>query len=1557
MEFDGFDQTQAIALDDYSDDTDDLGDPENKQPVGQLKVFSQKSFQETLFPVFEGDNFIGRHESNQICIPLKALSKRHACIEIQGDSHLIYDMESRNKTRRGKLFLKPSVRYELHHDDSLIFGDVTCQFIQVEKKYEAESDDGSDTDSELMFQDLPKVGEKTSKGKDADFGSSSSYDILQPTQAYGTSETERKIENDHLNKEKKTILLETPQRDPATLIFAEASDENIPTEPDKSGADNSMCHRSIEETPGTKPLAESTVINDTFDEDERNEQSDLDISTLALAPTQAYGHFAELETQAYPTVTDSDAEEEEVRQSLFDAPTQAFTVPDSEEEDTPRRRKRISLEPTLLLNLSSDDDKNKPYQRSLSSDHHGIEEEATMAYDETTSESDEHPQGPNNEEAETLAFADLATQAFCPEDSDEAVDVPGSKSVPVLEPTLKYDMQSASLEDCKPKQAEAETVPDIPKTESDTDDDKREQGVEPTLKYDMGIEGSKEEERGDLATEPTLAYTTEEDDDEVMDVSTLAGAETQAYVTTDSDSDHDCPEMKNSRKPVHDQANTKPPVANIAEEPTLAYEGMDEAPKMSYSEEATLAYSNDDDEPMDTDMSLADGEARGTVGFAEMETQQADGVESEAAATADPNAPTLQYSAEDEDDDATMATQAYGADTSDGDKATVEKPSTSLAKQHSAVKEGETERGGEGLNKEEVELGDDDDDEANPETEGEKPSSSLAKEQSGVVENGIAGRQEGLNKEEIKPGENDADDDFTLATQVYGAIEESETQVPDSQEGIEEEEGPLVGLTHRVSSMLRKVPERSAMASPEKKQTQRVRRVAFMEQTQSDEEDSPQEETKATRKSARGRKPKVKEPQRTRFTETDAKPTRRKSKDLTLPSEASRKRKESRDVVEGEKKSVDGDSEESAVEVKEDQGPVWKSTSGLEMKEVNNNILDKPAARRTSRRQASYKKAVHDEDSDDTESMSSTSSLQVAVGEPSGRSLEALGITEVTVCDGKLSEEVVKPRRGRRSKASKEAASKEAASKEAASKASNVPKRKYSSSVITDPETDTPAVNRQAKVPKLKISLGRQESESDKIPKSKQSVDEDSNSSSKGTRSTRGRKAADVSQESNEVKETPVSARRGRKPKAAAKTLQESTKTPKGKGQKQSSITDYVVAEDTSRLTNTLSSDPSIEKVQKKQTKETKERCSLPATNSEPSCSRRARTSSAETVTKPSTKPSAEQETFLAPEPVKKGGRKRRGTKDEDQGSDASQSDASPLGTNKKEDGTQGKGGKRGRKAAVLETPKKEEQSLTTPNNRRGKRASTPTLSTSTGKKVSASETPEGEVASPSLRRRPSDLKPKVMFTGVIDKSWQKIVSSLGGELVESVFDCTHLVTDKVRRTVKFLCCLSRGALIVVPDWLDKCKVSKTFVDPAPYLVKDKAAEKQHGFTHVTSQQRALQGGVMTKYRVFVTGSVKPEPQQMKEIILCAGGKFLSSLPVKPDPYTIIISCEEDKAKCQSAIKAGLQIVSAEFILTGMLRQEIQPELYQLFTSTPSTSERGTKRKVSETPSSSKRKR
>ena len=50
--------------------------------------------------------------------------------------------------------------------------------------------------------------------------------------------------------------------------------------------------------------------------------------------------------------------------------------------------------------------------------------------------------------------------------------------------------------------------------------------------------------------------------------------------------------------------------------------------------------------------------------------------------------------------------------------------------------------------------------------------------------------------------------------------------------------------------------------------------------------------------------------------------------------------------------------------------------------------------------------------------------------------------------------------------------------------------------------------------------------------------------------------------------------------------------------------------------------------------------------------------------------------------------------------------------------------------------------------------------------------------------------------------------------------------------------------------------------------------------------------------------------------------QFLATLPKTASEQTIVISCEEDKAVCDGAVKAGIPVVSAEFILTGALRQE-----------------------------------
>ncbi|XP_022102274.1 mediator of DNA damage checkpoint protein 1-like [Acanthaster planci] len=1673
MEFDGFDQTQAIPLDDYSDDTDDLGDPDDKQPAGYLKVFSQKSFNETSFPVYEGDNFIGRHESNEICIPLKAMSKKHACIEIQGDSHLIYDLESRNKTRRGKLFLKPSVRYELQDQDPLVFGDIRCQYTREEIQQRPRGrdlvpdsdDDGSETGSESVLLDAQNGKDTAQPVKDTDFGSSSSYDIVQPTQA--PPETEKK----------QTVILETPQRELATLVFAESSDENIPTETVKAVADSSISPGSVAETPASKPLAESTVVNESDIEESttgRSRHSALDVNALAVAPTQPYGGTDEQETQAYLATTESDEDDaDEIRrQGLFDAPTQAFGVPDSEDEMEPAKgktkNKKISLEPTLIFNLSTDDEtspakrpgrpKHYPQHKDAieakkSPQGHSDEdgETSTLAYtdlatqaycpdtdDQSDKEADEsvggktavakgRPRGnmsPDDMEASTLAFPDLATQAYCADtddqsDEDDEFDLRKRRAMNTLDPTLKYDMESES----------PGTGPDQAKTDSDIND-QRTKEAEPTLRYDMGVAVDKSGPEGnvDICLEPTLAYTTEEDNEEDMDISALVAAETQAYTTTDSDLDEEQAKPKTyRRRPQTDRKQHSKIVS--AEAPTLAYDDNsdsvasrqaretpdDDEAVDSHCEEATLAY--DEEEPMDTEMSPDAGEER-INRFAEMETQLADGMKQSDKA----DTPVLQCSTTEDDDDTTVTTQAYGTGKDEDETPDIHSEPDAPTLQYDTTTEDEddttattlaygidkdnktpgtrAERDAPTLQYNTTEDGDDtaaasrnyglDKEDGQMQEIHGKPSTSTtdrpmlpADQDKAIVMakrklHGSSARGKRQDNEEVRQEETDG---TSMETKVIGAEAGSETQVPDSQDEREEENQPLAGIS-RVSSMLRKVPARSAMASPEKRLPQGGRRVAFKEQTPP-EEATPEEKIPPLRKSARGRtvpaRFKDDTPMTTRVTETDAKPTRRKSKefrsapgveqasDEVRPKRAVKvKQKESRDVVEGTgnvtgtpSKPADGDSEEDTLELKEGGGMVWSSVGGLEVPEANNNencLKGKAPARRTSRRQASYKKAIEGHDSDDTESLSSTSSLPVETAE---LNISTVRI-QVTACDGKQSDDSVKPRRGRRSNASKTAGMASGKMDKSAQQVSEAPAEEGRLPA-------TPAGKRQPR--RSAASKGNLAETSEKTQTKSDRDQQASNasetveksrdvtsSSAEGNRSSRNQ-TKEAAIESDKI---AVPAKRGRKPKSVV--------APQTKGLKQSSITDFSIAvtEDQGRLKSQpeKSSSKMENMLDSLESNESPSLLSSESLSSRTTArSSRAKPSTPETGGKSPSKLAWKQDAFVAPEPVKRAARGRRGAKQEE----GQRSTEPPPATSEPQTVTpdkvavasQGRGSKKGRNSTVSETPQKEEQPAATPSsNRRGKRAAPAqtTPSPTPHKKRKDPYTPEHEVTSPSLRKRSSETKPKVMFTGVVNKAWEKIVTSLGGELVESVFDCTHLVTDKVRRTVKFLCCLSRGSLIIDPKWLDQCQLHKAFIDPSPYLLQDKAAEKQYSFSHATSHQRALQGGVLTQLSLFVTPNVKPEPAQMKEIIRSAGGNFLSSMPRKADPSTLIVSCDADEARCQAAIRAGLQVVSAEFILTGMLRQEARPELYQLFTSS-SSNQPGSKGKVRDTPSSGKRRR
>ncbi|KAG8448671.1 hypothetical protein GDO86_015664 [Hymenochirus boettgeri] len=190
-------------------------------------------------------------------------------------------------------------------------------------------------------------------------------------------------------------------------------------------------------------------------------------------------------------------------------------------------------------------------------------------------------------------------------------------------------------------------------------------------------------------------------------------------------------------------------------------------------------------------------------------------------------------------------------------------------------------------------------------------------------------------------------------------------------------------------------------------------------------------------------------------------------------------------------------------------------------------------------------------------------------------------------------------------------------------------------------------------------------------------------------------------------------------------------------------------------------------------------------------------------------------------------------------------------------------------------------------------------------------------------------ISPKVLFTGVVDTAGEETIRSLGGDIAESIFDCTHLVTDRVRRTVKFLCALAKGIPIVTLDWIDKCRRSECFLSPSQFLVKDKEQEKNFNFVLSESLQKAKKKPLFEGFAIHVTSNVKPEPEHMKDIIQCSGATFLPKIPKVHKEKCIIVSCQEDAGCCKST-PSSIPITTAEFILTGILRQEVNPNAYLL---------------------------
>ncbi|XP_028984737.1 mediator of DNA damage checkpoint protein 1 [Betta splendens] len=209
-------------------------------------------------------------------------------------------------------------------------------------------------------------------------------------------------------------------------------------------------------------------------------------------------------------------------------------------------------------------------------------------------------------------------------------------------------------------------------------------------------------------------------------------------------------------------------------------------------------------------------------------------------------------------------------------------------------------------------------------------------------------------------------------------------------------------------------------------------------------------------------------------------------------------------------------------------------------------------------------------------------------------------------------------------------------------------------------------------------------------------------------------------------------------------------------------------------------------------------------------------------------------------------------------------------------------------------------------------------------------KSPRSSCASPVASGQAARQSYKVLFTGVVDEAGGKVLTRLGGSMAKGVSDMNCLVTDKVRRTVKFLCAVAKGIPIVTTHWLEKSGKAGSFLPPNAFAVKDPEQEKKFSFSLQESLRTASSQLLLQGYEIHVTKSVKPEPPQMKDIISCSGATFLPKMPSSYKLQTVVISCEEDWLLCGPAVSASLPVVTAEFILTGILQQKVDVQAYAL---------------------------
>ncbi|XP_078422599.1 mediator of DNA damage checkpoint protein 1 [Cetorhinus maximus] len=1432
------DQTQLLS---WEPEEEQQGEEElrdtDREPRGRLRVFAGSQEPETGFLVYTGENVIGRHESCHIHIPVQSVSKKHAVIEIEGDSHLIHDCNSLNKTRRKNTILKPNVRYAINDGDLFIFADVACQYRLLPPAPAKDDDSGSETGSESMFPQsrLGTGGERPdsggvasedliSKATSGDLESPEDSLVLSPTQPYQTKSS-MPFQSDTYVKESEDD--DTPWKGTGPFVSRHGRHLNA----------------SIRQTPSAHVVPES---DDEGDETSRSNAQSVQLhndSDTDLEEDQQPGEkWAELNPKrpVDDNCVNSEtgaAEEHQGCNSLLatggatanHSNTAKETVSPGEALDCDPGR-ISSQEPgvpppaaaDLLPHFSRDSDSEVELEEQDS----GLNSGGLTVCTETDSGL---AKGADVQEADTEARARSLIRPGKEEESSKADD--GADSNAALEGETR------------------ETAGNVNETEllemnsdTDIDDDTESYALQPTQCFILAVSDTQDETAGDYAPDGNTAAASNTEEEvtqpftfqsptfgkDTFKSNTAAASNTEEEATQPfifqsptldkdafksnteaaSNTEEEATQLFTFQSPTFDKGAFKNTVtaSNTEEDATQPITFQSPTFSKGTSKDNTVAVSNTEEEatqPINQSPMFGKESFKKpfTSGFGHG-SQLGNSKGNSAAASNTEEEATQPFTA----DAATLCPVAAAHEQGDGSESSVDGPAVSNPEDrwaneetqpfclHSPAAEVEC---AEGSGEAEGTVPTSPSEDCPAPTLQDQPDSppktswslleDAPKEESGIdplaatdqmvtpeAREGGCGLQVNEEVNSLSAAEQEPAKASEEVVNGEASRETTRSLVQESGDSLSVGRGEVAGPDTEERSSLAPDPAPNLMSS-----RRSTRRPSV---TETEDPAIPRDQNQQ-RKSSSARLSDTRRRQRRKAPEPSVKTAAATPVD-GLQAGPRRGR--------GRPKSI------SVSTTDDDRGPPGEESPQA------------PTVRGRRAKQRSVAAPEIQAESVEDSPQTNGPSQQRPTGRGRKRPVaasesQAENVEQAPQTDGPSQQPPVG--RGRR--------------KSVASPA------RQAESVEDSPQTDGSSQQRPAGRGRgRKRSLAAPESQAESVEQTPQT---DGTSQQRPTGRGRGKRrsvAAPVSQ-AESVEDSPQTDGSPQQPPAG-----------RGRGKRRSvaaPVSQAESVEDSPQTGGSPQQPPAGRGGGRR--KQERARSSSQETGLASGCKRRTR------VTSPS---ESEKETSTPPQ-VKT------------------------------------------RRTACRLPPHSSSGSL-----------------------------PD------------SVAPPKIMFTGLVDENGVKVIKQLGGEVVESVHDSTHLVTDRIRRTVKFLCAVARGIPVVTPEWLNKCGKSSCFLASSGFLVEDSDQEQKFNFKLADSLQKAKEQPLLQDYRVHVTPGVLPEPSQMESIVKCSGATILPKMPRTYKGKTLVISCPDDLPKCKPARDAGVPIVNAEFVLTGILQQTVDLVNYRL---------------------------